>query len=426
MREPFAEIFRRKYGRYAQGGGCRKIALRMGLWCLRYALAPRFRRTSLRSGGEFLRIAFDLSGSLDDYLVAYNYVAHFFDFLEGAPARMEVFARRDRLEAVRAILDSEVRDYETGDPPGAYDLYLAVRRFPTVVSYNKRRLARLAPKLLALVAVYRDFLQEHTALAGQPSVCSGLAARYSQCLGRTRVQMTDIGGMLGIGTELRPLPGDAGSGRDANQICERDNAVLDRLGITGEFCTLNVDPCAEPCARSVQREGSPEGLEPLCRGTRCWPLEYYERLVSDPRGPLKGRKIVQIGAVPAPCVKGVHISLAGRTDASELKTLLRWSALHIDGDGWMVHLRNALGGGPSVVLFGPTSPECHGYSGNVNLRAAGCGVCGGYCEGTHARWEVRCLKTGGEPECMARLEPKMVAEALDRTEAAGRCRNEIH
>lgn len=40
----------------------------------------------------------------------------------------------------------------------------------------------------------------------------------------------------------------------------------------------------------------------------------------------------------------------------KLKVILKHAKLHIDSEGGLVHLRHAIKGGPSVVLFGPTSP----------------------------------------------------------------------
>lgn len=84
--------------------------------------------------------------------------------------------------------------------------------------------------------------------------------------------------------------------------------------------------------------------------------------------------------------------------------------MHIDTEGGLVHLRHALGGGPSVVLFGPTSPQVYGYKENLNLRSDKCSV---PCEWVVDDWLTRCPRRTDKHLCMCSLSPEYVAEQIN-------------
>ena len=103
------------------------------------------------------------------------------------------------------------------------------------------------------------------------------------------------------------------------------------------------------------------------------------------------------------------LDLRGRTTFAEVKALLRGAALHIGGEGLVPHLRHFLGGGPSVVLFGPTSARHYGYPENVNLHGS---LCPEGCERLTASWQQRCVL--GHPVCRS-LEEISVPDILQHS-----------
>ena len=81
--------------------------------------------------------------------------------------------------------------------------------------------------------------------------------------------------------------------------------------------------------------------------------------------------------------------------------------VNIDNEGGNVHLRHALNGGISAVIYGPTAPEFYGYSENINLRGNGCKY---PCEWVINNWQANCAR-GFESEnlpCMNSLTPEIV------------------
>ena len=126
--------------------------------------------------------------------------------------------------------------------------------------------------------------------------------------------------------------------------------------------------------------------------------------------------IVQIGDDKTPeLLNSVDINLVGRTNLEELKVILKASKLHIDSEGGLVHMRKALNGGGSVVLFGPTSKEFFGYSSNINIKAEG--ACTSDCQWLSDKWDSLCIKTmSNNNVCMKAIEPNKVFEQIVKIE----------
>lgn len=144
---------------------------------------------------------------------------------------------------------------------------------------------------------------------------------------------------------------------------------------------------------------------------KLWPVEYYNNIVILLKEYFPDKKIVQIGEYSnsSLLIKGTDINLVGKTDIEDLKIILKYSFLHIDGECGMVHLRKVLKGGPSIVLFGQTPPEIFGYSGNLNLRTSACKT---WCAEVTDTWETRCPAGYDKPICMYSLTPNYVMNKI--------------
>lgn len=140
---------------------------------------------------------------------------------------------------------------------------------------------------------------------------------------------------------------------------------------------------------------------------KLWPENYYNELISLIRENFPEYTIVQLGQKTDTSreLLGVDVNCLNRTNADELKAILKHSYLHIDSECGMVHLRKALHGGPSLVFFGPTLPELFGYKGNINLRAS---VCPTGCAEVTDHWENTCPRGCAMPACMVALTPDFV------------------
>lgn len=149
---------------------------------------------------------------------------------------------------------------------------------------------------------------------------------------------------------------------------------------------------------------------------RIWPIEYYNDLVKLLKSQYPNIKIIQLGTSQSKniTIDGIDINLIDRTTFSECMALLDASALHIDCECGMTHVRHFLCQKPSVVLFGPTSPITKGHPENINLRSNVCNC--EFCE-----WLIgyggkyKCLKTGTNfAPCMHAITPQMVMDAIKK------------
>ena len=125
-------------------------------------------------------------------------------------------------------------------------------------------------------------------------------------------------------------------------------------------------------------------------------------------------KIVQLGSSRCTQLKNIDINLIGKTTFSECMALLDASALHIDCECGMTHVRHFLSQKPSVVMFGPTSVSTRGYPENINLRAnvCNCELCEWLIGGD---WQCKCIKTGTNfAPCMHAITPQMVIDAIKK------------
>ncbi len=145
--------------------------------------------------------------------------------------------------------------------------------------------------------------------------------------------------------------------------------------------------------------------------TKCWPLDHASALcrlihrelglksivLAGPKEEGGARHVVQNS-------KGAAL-LAPRTSILRLAALLRRVRLYVGGDTGPTQLATALGV-PTVALFGPTDPQRNGPFSPDDLTLhvdLGCEDCS----------RKRC-SLGEEPECMHRITPDMVLDAVKK------------
>jgi len=74
----------------------------------------------------------------------------------------------------------------------------------------------------------------------------------------------------------------------------------------------------------------------------------------------KGFEIIQLGIVAEEKIDGVTRCLNGQTSLEETSLLIKFGLCHIDTEGGLVHLANAVHT-RCVVLFGPTPAAFFGH-----------------------------------------------------------------
>ena len=121
---------------------------------------------------------------------------------------------------------------------------------------------------------------------------------------------------------------------------------------------------------------------------------------------MEGLEIVQLGIVEEEKIEGVTHYLNGLTTLEETGLLLKHGLCHIDTEGGLVHLANAVHA-RCVVLFGPTPAAFFGYPQNINLEPSGCKGCW-FATRT---WAIECPRHTTGPACMREHSAKVVAHA---------------
>ena len=146
-------------------------------------------------------------------------------------------------------------------------------------------------------------------------------------------------------------------------------------------------------------------LETTYRSTKNISMQQWRQIVSLIRD--QGIDVIQLGVVEEEKIEGVTHCLNGQTSFDETGLLIKHSLCHIDTEGGLVHLANAVHG-RCVVLFGPTPVEFFGYPQNINLQPSGCKACWFATQ----NWLIECPRHTDGPECMSGHSATSVVDAV--------------
>lgn len=349
------------------------------------------KKTSSKNGKA--RIAFNLKGGLGDIIIGLNYVYHFHKYCGSENFEIDVYISNSNPKAFISLISADYKEiikncYQglCNDTTG-YALILDIIRFPEVLYYDKNIISNF-PHLELLLKKYSEFIKKNYILIDNEPYLDSVENRICLNMGFKRINQSDIGKILNIGEEFAiPVP------------VANEKEVLEKYGITGKFITIN---------RSCGDMG-------IVQSTKLWPYEHYNALIAMIKKEYPSLDIVQIGRTEQTehIIKGIDKNLVGKTNFDELKVLLKNSFVHIDSEGGLVHLRKALRGGKSIVMFGPTHKEIYGYSSNANIKAEN--VCPGDCEWLSSEWQLKCLKTGTtKSPCMEAITPERVFTEFEK------------
>ena len=139
---------------------------------------------------------------------------------------------------------------------------------------------------------------------------------------------------------------------------------------------------------------------------KSWSKERFECLISLFKEKYSDIKVVQLGAKNSERLAGADRYLLG-TDFRLSLYLLKYSLVHVDIEGGLVHIATQLGT-KCIVLFGPTVREYYGYEQNINIQAGNCHNCWGLYSDVN-----RCARDLKESECMYAITPDMVMRHLE-------------
>lgn len=218
-------------------------------------------------------------------------------------------------------------------------------------------------------------------------MCDGESATFSINLGKKRINQADILNIFSM-TEEYHYTG-----------IQIDDDILKKHGLeTKRYITIHRGVDTDQVNNSV----------------KLWPVSFYNNLILQIRRYFPEFKIIQLGVSHARCetMENIDLNLVEETTLSEVGALLKNAWLHVDCEGGLVHLRHALKGGKSAVIFGPTSPNFFGYSENINVRSSACPY---PCEWMTENWQETCPRYNQKHLCMTSLHADIVMSEIEKS-----------
>lgn len=347
----------------------------------------------LNLSDDQINVGFLLRGGLGDMVVSANYLYKFRQKYSDENLRIDVFSHNSFNSAKVVLYNGNVIDNlykEEGFEKRFhdYDVFFDLSRYPNLKRRNDKKIAAMMPELFEYIHLSERFRSENARFFTKAGITDGQSAMLSVIKGKKRINQPDIFEFFGITEKYEyeiPIMED-----ELDYL--KDIDLADR-----KFITIN---------RGVDTNYTSNSI-------KMWPLSYYNILIALLKKKYPDLVLVQLGASHdrCPAFENIDIDMVGKTNLEQVKVLLKHSLVHIDNEGGMVHLRHALGGGKSVVIFGPTSADFFGYSENENLVGNGCDT---WCEWAVSGWQSGCIRGFHTAPCMASVTPEMVVDAVDR------------
>lgn len=339
-----------------------------------------------------LNIAIKLEGGLGDFIIAANFLYKFSEKFKNENVRIDIFVS-SKIDASNALFFNRkffsnlyCSPNDIGLKDERYDLYILILRKTYILHAKRNKIYKYSPSLFDLVQSIEKDNAIHKRLFDLRPFCDGQAIITACIKNHKRYQEADIDEFLQLSSSFDFIP-------------ELSNVCFPNLNVNSEkFISIHRGVDVTKTSNSVKQ----------------WPVAYYNILISKIKTEYPNLKIIQLGASRERCpiFNNIDVDLVGKTNLEEIKVILKNSLLHIDGEGGMVHLRHALRGGKSLVIFGPTSADFYGYPENVNITGSGCLKSG--CEWLTEKWQERCARGYGCHPCMYSITPEKVFDEFKK------------
>lgn len=324
-------------------------------------------------------ILFDVKGGLGDAIIASNFINCFYNYVKDPNIKIKIiYNSKEIIDTIFSGLPKDIV-LHTNTIGIKTNLRIELNRFPKVPLKIKTK----NPRLNNILNTWHNFFfYNHKLIDTQPNF-DGLANDYAEILELKRINQADIGGILNLSEAFEykiPIKNEA--------------AILKNFTLSNiKYITIHL--------------GRPIGIKALTNN-KLWPEEYWQILIKNLKKQYPDYTLVLLGINKKRIFRifeDIDIDLRNKTSLEDIKIILKNSLLHIDTEGGFIHLRHALKGGPSVVLFGPTNPKIYGYTENLNLRSKSCLK---PCEWVTNDWMTRCPRRNNKNICMKSLTPDIV------------------
>ena len=324
------------------------------------------------------KIAFLVHGGLGDHLIAANYIFAFKNQLKIDSSEIYIYSDRSYAPFIFSALTKNI--FLGTSPRQYFSLLISLTRLPNILSINNENsIHKNNLKLTNWIQHQLDLKKKYPKYFSS-SECDGESALLCLIKNKKRINQPDTSNDFHLTEEYL------------------------YKGIPVEYKILHKYALKKNKYITVHR-----GVDSIITkdSTKLWPQSYYNSLITKLKKLFPEHKVIQLGLSHTRCesMKNIDINLVEKTTLSDIAALLENAYIHIDCEGGLVHLRHALKGGKSVVLFGPTSPDFFGYSENINIRSNSCPC---PCEWMTRNWQETCIRDTQKHVCMKNIDPDIV------------------
>ena len=331
---------------------------------------------------DLVLIAFHPTGGFGDYIISSKLLD---ELLLSVPCRIDVYC--ENMVFGQAIYGArpgvQILPYDSlyGNQI-IYDVVLRVEHFVHIINWNAHHVAKVCPEFADTLSALGKSIKNIRPEIDQQWFREAMHFRRCQFLGVNRW------------TELRH--GSVFKISDQHTYIDLKTPYLDRLQ------ELHLQDC-----RYITINRGADSMGRSTMQTKVWPQEHYEQLLSLFKKKYPDIQVVQLGTVGNAKISGADHYILGES-MEVTKWILRYSMLHIDCEGGLVHLATQLST-KCIVLFGPTPVHMYAYPANINLVSPKCSN----CMGTHPEWAFACYRGLRDPECMHSLASDYVMTYIE-------------
>ena len=342
-----------------------------------------------------LNVGFLLNGGIGDYIVILNYIYKFKQKYNNGNMIIDIFYDKNK-KAAETLISSQIPDHRyfmmhddiyENEIHRKYDIFIDVSRYPNITNRNIDKIRILTPKLIDYFIEIEKFQLTDPRLMDSIPVFDGQSAMIDKICNIKRIQQPDINGILKIKEEYEyPI-----------EIKADEKEYLKKMNLENKKFIIIVS-----------------GADVNCGGTesnKLWGNDKYNLLLKKIKEKYPDIVTIQTGTNKNDYrFEYIDRDLVCQTSLEDTIILLKKAYLLVGNEGGMVHLRHAVHGGTSLVLFSSTDEEFFGYSENINIRGTGCPY---PCEWLYDNWQTKCDNVN-KFACMKSISVNMVMDEIDK------------